>query len=83
MWIHPGKLTWNPKNGGLEDHFPIQLGDVLAVNFAGVYSLMTARSLSFRSISLATQASRVSSSCGLQEVPNATMESPGYICRFE
>lgn len=33
---------------------------------------MMTRSLSLRSISLATQASRVSSSCGLQEVPNAT-----------
>ena len=28
--LHPGKLTRNPKNGGLEDHFPFQF-----VNFQG------------------------------------------------
>ena len=25
--IHPGRLTWNPKNGGLEDDFSFFLGD--------------------------------------------------------
>ncbi len=24
--LHPGKLTWNQKNGGLEDDVPFQLG---------------------------------------------------------
>ena len=28
LLIHPGKLTWNPKNEGLEDDFPFQLIDV-------------------------------------------------------
>ena len=26
--LHPGRLTWNPKNGGLEDDFPFQRDDV-------------------------------------------------------
>ena len=25
--LHPGKLIWNPKIGGLEDDFPFQLDD--------------------------------------------------------
>ena len=25
--LHPGKLTWNPKSGGLEIDFPVQVGD--------------------------------------------------------
>ena len=25
--VHPKKLRWNLKNGGLEDDFPLQLGD--------------------------------------------------------
>ena len=35
--VHPGKLTWNPNNGGLEDDFPFQTGDVQvpANNFPG------------------------------------------------
>ena len=28
LGILPGKLTWNPKNGALEDDFPLQTGDV-------------------------------------------------------
>ena len=25
--LHPGKLTWKKKYGGLEDDFPFQIGD--------------------------------------------------------
>ena len=25
-WIHPGRLTWNPENDGLENYVPFQLG---------------------------------------------------------
>ena len=25
--LHPGRLTWNPENDGLEDDVPLQLGD--------------------------------------------------------
>ena len=43
--VHPWKLPWNPKNGGLEDENPFQRGDfqVPAVSFRGrKTSLITA-----------------------------------------
>ena len=35
---HPGKVTWNGKNGGLEEDVPFQLDDFLGsmLNFRGV-----------------------------------------------
>jgi len=35
--VHPRKLTWNPKNGGLEDDFPFQLSVFLGGDFKYVY----------------------------------------------
>lgn len=38
--VHPGKLAWNPKNAGLEDDFPCQLGG-LNVLLECVYHYIT------------------------------------------
>ena len=37
--LHPGKLTWNPNNGGLEDGLPFQLGDFSALFIRSSHSL--------------------------------------------